>query len=369
MSKKQGHIALFVRDLRGGGAERVMRDLANDFAARGYVVDLLLLRAQGAYLDGVSGNVNVMDLDTRNPLVALWKLRRYYKQARPNAVLATLLQCNLLALWARWLCGYKPRVVFREANTVSARAAHQGRVTAWLAKRLTRAFHPKVDAVIAVSSGVASDLAILGVADNVVSIPNPVDVVAIAKQARAKIPHAWLKDKKAVTLLAVGNLKPQKDYATMLRALALVREQRDARLIILGEDQGELAALEALAKELRVAKHVAFAGFAANPFAYMARADMLVLSSVAEGMPNVLIQAMTCGCSIVATDCPSGPSEILGGGVYGPLVPVGEAHTLAESILSNLEKPAASKAALKDRAADFAMDKIAPRYLKELGYE
>ena len=95
--------------------------------------------------------------------------------------------------------------------------------------------------------------------------------------------------------------------------------------------------LEALIKKLGLEEDVSLPGFVMNPYAYMARASLFVLSSRWEGLPTVLIEALCCGTPVVSTDCPSGPREILRGGKYGPLVPVGDANALARAIETTLD--------------------------------
>jgi glycosyltransferase involved in cell wall biosynthesis len=142
-------------------------------------------------------------------------------------------------------------------------------------------------------------------------------------------------------LIAVGRLQIQKDYPTLLRAFAQVRQKRPVRLLILGEGK-ERPMLEELIKTLGVEEDVSLPGFVMNPFAYMARASLFVLSSRWEGLPTVLIEAMCCGTPVVSTDCPSGPREILREGQYGQLVPVGEPTALARAIETTLDAKASS---------------------------
>jgi glycosyltransferase involved in cell wall biosynthesis len=162
-------------------------------------------------------------------------------------------------------------------------------------------------------------------------------------------------------VLGAGKLRPQKDFATLIDAFAKLRAKRPARLVILGEGPEE-SRLRVRARRLDVSPDVGFEGFVANPFAYMSRASVFVLSSAWEGLPSVLIQAMACGCPVVSTDCPSGPSEILERGVFGPLVPVGAPDALAEAILRVLDAPP-ERERLRRRADDFSVDRVAERYL------
>jgi glycosyltransferase involved in cell wall biosynthesis len=172
-------------------------------------------------------------------------------------------------------------------------------------------------------------------------------------------------------VLGVGRIGRQKDFATLIRAFARVRAQRAARLVILGEAKNaakhaeRVARLRELAEQLGVAADVELPGFAANPFAYMARAAVFALSSRYEGLGNVLIEAMACGCPVVSTDCPVGPSEILAGGRYGRLVPVGDDAALADAILRTLDEPPAA-ALLRARAGDFSVERAVDGYLAAL---
>jgi glycosyltransferase involved in cell wall biosynthesis len=163
-------------------------------------------------------------------------------------------------------------------------------------------------------------------------------------------------------VLAVGRLSRQKDFPTLLRAFAS-RRHRSARLMILGEGS-ERPGLEALVKSLGLTAEVALPGFVENPFAYMARAGVFVLSSAWEGMPGVLIQALACGAPVVATDCESGPREVLQDGRVGRLVPVGDASALAQAIDSTLGEP---RRPLPDGVLDrFTQDSAVTGYLRVL---
>ncbi len=166
--------------------------------------------------------------------------------------------------------------------------------------------------------------------------------------------------------MSAGRLEPQKDHATLLRAFALVRKERPARLVIFGEGQ-ERSRLESLCRELGVDGDVDLPGFADNTCAAMSRAALYVLSSRFEGLPNALIEALACGCPAVATDCPSGPAEILASGRYGLLVPPGNPQALAGAMATALDQ-AWDRAALRRRGAEFSLDASLAQYLDALDY-
>jgi glycosyltransferase involved in cell wall biosynthesis len=366
-------VALLVPNLGGGGAERVMVDLGNDLARRGLRVDLLVaLRGGvlaapdgGGYVEGVAPEVRVVPLDARRTLLSIPPLVRYLRRERPAALLATLTHANVVAVWARRLAGVSTRVVIREANTLSRHTRAAVRLRDRALPWLTRRFYPWADAIVAVSEGVADDLATLVPRDRVCVLDNPVVGPGLAALAAEPVDHPWLStDQSRPVVLGVGRLTAQKDFQTLLRAFALVRARRDVRLLILGEGE-QRPALERLAGELGIAAAVDLPGFESNPFAYMARAAVFALSSAWEGSPNVLIQAMAAGAPVVATDCASGPREILGGGRHGRLVPVGDAEALASAIDRTLAEPRRSPPATAWQR--FSLDASVDGYLRILG--
>jgi glycosyltransferase involved in cell wall biosynthesis len=269
-------------------------------------------------------------------------LARYLARERPDALLASPASASLAALWAAHRAHSPVRIVAREANTLSRQIAQRGE---WYHARLpalAREWYPRAAGVIAVSRGVADDLARLAglPRERIAVIHSPVDVETIRARAGETPPDDWLAPGQPPVVLGVGRLAAAKDFATLLRAFALLRAQRAARLVLLGEGP-ERGRLEALARELGVSHDVRMRGFEPNPFAFMARAGVLASSSRYEGLANVLREALACGCPVVATDCPSGSAEALGDGALGRLVPVGDARALADALAETLAAPPA----------------------------
>jgi glycosyltransferase involved in cell wall biosynthesis len=329
-------IALFLPDLTGGGAERVMVNLARGLAHRGLQVDLVLVRASGPLLPEIPAEVRVVELDSGKVLVSLPALVRYLRRERPRALLSTLNTANIVAIWARRIARSPVRVVVRQSNTLS-RTGAAARGTSKLVPFLVRHSYQWADEIIAVSDGVARDLVLTarlpGVRVRVV--PNPVITPELLAAAGEPICHPWFGDEGAPVVLGVGRLTRQKDFATLIRAFGRVRRRREARLLILGEGP-DRPCLEELARSLGLEDDVALPGFVSNPSAYMARAAVFVLSSAWEGLPAVLIQALAVGTPVIATDCESGPREILGDGRFGRLVPVGDEAAIARAVLDLL---------------------------------
>lgn len=323
--------------MAGGGAERGALKLAEGLARRGFEVDLVLASATGPRLDEIPAEVRLVDLGARRVLSSLPGLVRYLRREKPQGLASVLDHANVVALWARRLGRYPGRVVVIEQNTLSEAArngkSRRDRMMPWMVRR----FYPWADYVVGVSEGVSDDLGRL------VSLPperlrvifNPIVAPDIEELARAPVDHEWFEDGSAV-FVAAGRLRPQKDFPTLLRAFSKVRAKRPARLLILGEGP-ERGRLEALVQELEIASDVSLPGATTNPYAYMARSTAFILSSRWEGLPTVLIEAMSCGAPVIATDCPSGPREILADGRYGELVPVGDPDALAAAMLKALD--------------------------------
>ena len=330
-------LAIFVPTLSGGGAERVMCKLAGGIAARGHAVDLVLARAEGPYLAEVPESVRLVDLEASRVLASLPALVRYLRRERPEALLSVL-HANIVALWARRLAGVPTPVVVSERNTLSYESQYASDLRMQLMPRLTRRFYPWADGIVAVSQGVADDLArVTGLPrERIQVIYNPIVTPELRAKAQAPLEHPWFAPDERPVIVAAGRLTAQKDFSTLIQAFARVRQTRPARLLILGEGQ-ERPTLESLVRQLGLEQDVSLPGFVTNPYPYMAQASLFVLSSRWEGLPGVLIEALCCGTPVISTDCPSGPREILADGRYGQVVPVEDAAALARAIETSLE--------------------------------
>ena len=336
-AKGANKLAIFLPSLNGGGAERVMLNVAHGLVEYGCAVDLLLAQANGPYLSQVHETIRIVDLKASRVLSSLPTLIRYLRRERPVVILSVLNHVNIVALLARRLARVTTRVVVSEHNTLSRASQNASRWRSRFVPPLIKRFYPWADSIVAVSKGVADDLAkqVKIPRERIQVIYNPVVTPELREGAKSSLDHVWFMPGQPPVVLAVGRLKTQKDFPTLIRAFAQVRQRHPARLMILGEGP-DRPALEALVKQLGLEGEVAMPGFVENPYAYMRRASVFVLSSLWEGLPTVLIEALYCGAPIIATDCPSGPREILAGGGYGILVPVGDVMALAQAIEAGL---------------------------------
>jgi glycosyltransferase involved in cell wall biosynthesis len=354
-------LAIILPDLRGGGAERVALTLAEAFVALGNAVDLVVMNARGEFVDALPGGVQLVDLKAARARNAVGPLAAYLRQERPAAIIANMWPLTALAWLSNRMAGRPSRMAGVDHNILSRSLAPFG--ASWrLGLRLSiRAAYPLFDARIAVSAGVADDVAALGgiPRQSMTVIYNPVPPPASAKPMEGE--DAIWGVPSGRRILSVGTLKPQKNHALLIRAFARMPSRKDCRLVILGD--GPLrGALERLAQEEGVADRVSLPGFFTSPDAYYRSADLFALASDYEGFGNVLVEALGHGLPVVSTDCPSGPAEVLEHGHYGRLTPPGDAGALALAMEAALAAEP-DRAALRARAAAFAPELIARQYL------
>ncbi len=357
-------ISILLPDLRGGGAERVNLDLAYEFLRQGHKVEFVLMQARGEFLAEAQATFSVIDLNCPRIRHLPHVLSHYLRHCRPDALLAAMWPLTVIAPMIRF-AGYRGQIVVSEHCDLSAQYASWGwahraslRGSMAVAYRLA---HRRVG----VSQGVVRDIAALSRlslgAFNV--IHNPVPPRAAPLVAELNDAEALWSTSSGARIVTVGSMKAQKNHPLLLRAFARLN-RRDARLMFVGDGTGREALLS-LARDLGVVDRVIFAGFQLDPTAFYKTADLFVLSSNYEGFGNVIVEAMAYGTTVVSTDCPSGPAEILENGKYGRLVPVRDPQALADAMQAALTEPH-DPDLLKTRAADFAPAIAAKRYLELL---
>lgn len=354
-------ITIFLSDLIGGGAERVMLNLASGFIKQGYLVDLVLARKEGSLLTQIPAQIRVIDLNAASLIRSLPALVRYLKQEQPLTLLSALEDTNIVALIAKQLARVSTSVIVTVHNNLSQESLHAPNLKRKFIPYLVPWLYPWADWVVAVSQGVADDLIKLGLrSSNLKVIYNPIITQEYIRKLQQSLEHPWFNEGQPPVILGVGRLNQQKDFPTLIKAFAQVRQKQPARLIILGEGE-ERANLETLIKELGISEDVELSGFVDNPYIYMAKATVLVLSSAWEGFGNVLVEAMAAGTPVISTNCPSGPAEILANGEYGKLVTVGNKAEMARAISQSLQGVSQSQL-IAQRAKEFSLEKAIDSY-------
>ena len=371
LPRRATDVALFLPALSGGGAERVILNLSAALADRGYAVDLVIAVRTGEYLANVPETVRLVSLDVQRTLQGFLPLVRYLRREQPRVLMSALDNANIVgvaATRAARVAGAKTRVIVSARNTLSLDSQTMPASRRAITLRALGVCHKLADDVATVSNGAADDLArTLGIQrEKIHVIYNPVVTPSLLSAGAASLSHPWLEPGAPPVVLGVGRLSRQKDFATLVRAFAQVRQQRAARLMILGQGE-ERDRLEALARELGVADDVSLPVFVSNPDAYISRASAVVLSSQWEGLPAVLIESLALGTPVVSTDCESGPREILRGGADGPLVPVGDAPRMAEAIATVLSRPRPTIA--DDVWRPFTLDVAVDQYVRLMRLE
>ena len=358
-----GSVCIFLPALLGGGAERAMVNLAEGFVRRNVPVDMVLGVVEGPYLSQLNKSVRIIPLGSVKPLPKLWALSRYLKRERPIGMISVLDNINLASM-ARRIAGVNTRVVINVQSNLSADLASHRGLRGWIKPTVMRFCYPWADELACVSAGVAEDMAATTrlPQERIKVIFNPVRLDEIDRLAAEPTGHPWFDQPDIPVFLGTGRLMPQKDFPTLVKAFARLRSTRQARLAILGQGD-ELPSLKRLVAQLGLVDDVAFLGFVENPYAFMSRASVFVLSSAWEGLPTVLIEALACGTPAVSTDCPSGPREILANGLYGRLTKVGDADGLADAMSETLDSPCGGDLLLS-RAADFTAERVVDQYLK-----
>lgn len=393
-------IAFYLSSFPGGGLERVTLTLMSALVARGHQVDLVLEQGEGAFLAQLPCSVRCIVLQRAGkwracaalirhrpgdglaqagamafghseyiPLGRLSSLVAYLRQDSPDVMIAAAGRVPFLALWAGQIAGGRCAIVVAEHSTFSQRLTvlgadrqrgdrlrHRG--------RLMRRLYPLADAVVAVSSGVADDVATTtGIARARISVLyNPVAAPATTELDFPLPGSLWAEADEAPLILAVGRLAPEKGFDDLVAAFALVRRRGvPARLLILGEGP-ERARLERLIDEYALDAYVRLPGWHDEPGTWMRHSDVFVLSSRLEGLPLTLIEAMAHGCRLVATDCRSGPREILEDGRWGRLVPVGEPAALANALCQALQDDVPDSAGQRHRAEVFGVERCVDAY-------
>jgi glycosyltransferase involved in cell wall biosynthesis len=360
-------VALFHPSLIHGGIQRAFVNLARGFLEHGLAVDMVQAAPEGSFRDQVPAGVRLVDLNASRALTSLVPLVRYLRRDRPDALISGAIQTNVVAVWAKRLARVPTQLILTEHNIISAITNNAPMFRTRVMPFFVRRYYPWADELVAVSQGAAEDLAsLMGIpADLIHVIYNPIVGPEFWRRAAEPLADKTFAADPRPVILAVGRLHYHKDYPTLLQAVAIVRRTTNARLVFLGDGE-ERGNLVALARQLDVDSCVSFLGDVPNPLPYMKGAASLALSSVVEALPTVLIEALAVGLPIVATDCPTGPREILRDGAYGTLVPVGDSAALAEALLRVLQRPCPPSIPC-EALARFGHDHVIGKYLAMLG--
>lgn len=355
-------IAFFLPTLDIGGAERVTVNLVNELSRRGYDVDVLLSRTDGGLVSSVEDDVSIVNICSRfsTPWPELYvtrHLRDYLNRNKPDTLVSALALSNVIASSATKLSNSTVDLIL----TVHAPPGQQSQVKYRISHFVGQYTYRFADEIVAVSHGVRDDLlSEMGISkENIRVIYNPIVDDELTRLSQEEVGHEWFNDTVPV-IISVGSLRRHKGQQTLLDAVHRLSLEREVRLVLIG-DGSYRNHLERMVDDMGIDSIVDFLGEENNPYKYMASSSVLASSSRYEGFGNVLVEALACGCPVVSTDCPYGPSEILENGKYGRLVPVSDADSMAEALDSTLDEET-DASYLKTRASDFHVSEIADQY-------
>jgi len=382
-------ISFVVPSLEGGGAEKMMLQLSMAAVEAGHDVCLVLMKDEGAYLSlapntlkrnvlkkksRVSGLIQV--LFSKNGLRLLPQLlklprfltlvpamKSYLVSEQPDLVISVMHTCNLASIVARECCSIKTVILARECTTLSGFLETVPSRKKKLLPVLKK-MYPLADKITVVSDAVGTDLVEITdiPTDKVATVYNPVITEGFIQKTQLAVDNQWLNNEQQFTLIAVGRLEKVKDYPTLIKAFALAVQQAPIKLLILGEGK-EREELQQLIVHEGLEEHVTLQGFDPNPYKYLAKADLFILTSLVEGAGNVLIEAMACGCPVVSTASLGGTSELLGFGRYGKLTPPKDVGALSKLIVEAYSKRRISEGA-KEYAMTFTAEHALTQYLE-----
>lgn len=341
--------------------------LARALADKGHDVELLFGRTDSEYPVPVVIGVKVVELKkihVREMLFFMWK---YLRVTRPDVVFSAEDHLNDVVLLAAILAGSKAKISCSSRVTPLDTYSNVLLSKRWFLKQFTRAVMWRADALTCVSSGMIDEYKDIFKSPPHVCVFNAVGGSHSRRMADSVLSHDWFHDGERPTLVAAGRLASWKGYENLIRSMKILTGRRKARLVILGD--GPLRQeLQTLIETLDLLDVVRLEGYVDNPLNYFSHADLFVHSSLVESLGNVLVEAMMCGCTVVSTDCPTGPREILQNGKYGYLVPVNDPVAMAEGIEKALDFPVPNKL-LEEAIRPFSEEEVIKKHFEILGIE
>jgi len=362
---KKFKILFILGSLSGGGAQRVILNIIRYINKERFIPYLSLFNFEGDFIGYLPDDIIIYDLKTKRARYSFYRLAKLINIVKPDIVFSSLPYVDEIVCAALKLSKYSPKTIFRSSNFITKSLKQEQKAVRLLAPWSYRSS----DKIIASTKAMKKDFqGFLKIpSDKIKVIPNPIDLKMINSLSNECIKECNFFDitlQNLPIIISVGSLEDQKGYTYLIKAFSLVLRDIPAKLVILGKGKKQKE-LNGLAKDLKIINNIYFPGFVNNPFKYIKESDIFVLSSLWEGFPNAIIEAMACGTPVVSTNCPSGPDEIITPGFDGLLVPPADAEALAEEILRILnDRKLASKLSknARDRVKDFDAKKIVIEY-------
>jgi len=366
-------ISFIIMVFRGDGIDKIITSIANHLDKKLYTVNIAAGASDGDTMGQLDPEITFTNLHTTSIIPLFFSLVGYLRREKPDIIISAGAHLNVVSVVANIVSGIRAKNIVKETNTFSllastARNAKNRFMARFILPFFVAFFYPKADAMVSVSEGVAKDLLVRFPnlkKEKMHVIYNPLNHVLISRLSKEPVSHPWFAGSHEPIILAVARLVRAKDYQTLFRAFALALKEKPCKLVILGEGE-ERRALKIYADKIAISEHLVFMGFVKNPFKYMAKSSVFVLSSKEEGFGAVLVEAMQCGVPVISTAC-AGPIDIIENNKNGILVPIGDEVSMAKTILrvlgDNYLMETMSKEG-KKRAQDFTVSKTTATYEK-----
>lgn len=357
MTKKK--LIFIIPTLDVGGAEKVTLNILKKMDNPSYQIKLIVFDGSGPLKTAIPSHVELIVISAKRLRYAMFKLAKILGENKPHYIFSTIGYLNLALIFIKRILRLESQLIIREASTPSKYLEQMKSIKSKIYYKLYKYLYPKADIIVAQCDSMKRDLIenMRIPTNKIVRIYNPIDIDDIKKKAEEYFPREFKTD--TVNILSVGRLVEAKGYDTLLKAFKMLVESYESTLHLYIVGEGPLKAeLINLSISLNINNQVSFLGFIDNPYPYIKNADLFVLSSRWEGFPNALLEALACGKKVVATDCESGPKEILGEEQYGLLANVDDPFSLSEKIKNYLTIENKSG----NRADFFKLEEVSKKY-------
>lgn len=358
-------IIFFIARYSHSGVPLAQIRLAKAFLRRGYIVEFVIGYVPDDLKTPVIDGATVINLDTPRTYKLLKPIISHIKRFQPDVIFTAEDHLNAIVALAAIVTRSKAKI--SASSRISPYRAYSNKPFSkkWVLKYSSILINKRIDALVCVSEDMAKDYrAIFGETGHQCIYNMAYDADTMRKISEP-VNDPWITDKSVPLIVTAGRLCPGKGYPDLINAINILRKEKPIKLAILGE--GEFRPeLEALIDELELADTVRLLGFQKNPLKFFKQADVFVLSSYFEGLPNVLIEAMAAGCTLVATDCPTGPREVLQDGKYGHLIPMHDPVSMANAITEALENPISSEL-IEEAIMPFTEQSVIEKHQQVLG--
>ncbi len=328
-------ICFFIARYSHSGVPLAQLRLANAFLQRGHKIDFIIGYVPPGFSLPTGLGFEIIHLNRPRTLKLLAPIFGILCRNKPDVIFSAEDHLNAVVTLAVYLAGSRAKLSVSSRvtpyDTYSDRVLSKG----WVLKKINPLLWRRADALTCVSRDMVAQYQAIFEHTKHQAAYNVIVNADLNRKKAEHVEHPWFDDMHIPVVISAGRLAPEKGYPDLIEAMKLVNERTPVRLLMLGE--GPLRAeLQHLIDESDLGDRVQLLGFQSNPYKYYARSRLFVLSSYLEGLPNVLVEAMACGCAVVSTDCPTGPREVLQGLKVGRLVPLRSPRAMADAVVEML---------------------------------